>query len=255
MVKLLEHISTNWLWELSFIFARILAAIMICPLFSSNYLSKLLRTSISLMFTFILFPHFSQIPISNNVLLNMILLISNFLYGSLLGYFISLPIYLVESCGNIIDMQRGEQLGALINQLTGTPSSSIGKLLVKTFTIYFVLNQGFLFFFDIILNSFEFVPINSLFPILSAKLVHSYIYFFCNYLYWVVVLIIPIIIALLLIDLVLSLISSFIPQMNVTVVSMPIKSISALLILSIYIGSILHNVFIKYLAQLKSILF
>ena len=65
----------------------------------------------------------------------------------------------------------------------------------------------------------------------------------------------PIIVALLLIDLILSLINSFIPQLNVTVLSMPIKSITALLILCICIGDVFHNVFSKFLAQTKNIIF
>jgi len=60
---------------------------------------------------------------------------------------------------------------------------------------------------------------------------------------------------MLLIDLLLGLISSFIPQINVTVMSMPIKSSVAILLLSLFLGVLFHNVFTKIFINTFKILY
>jgi len=243
----MEIIANLQVWPLMFVFARILGAIAVCPLFSTSFLSNLLRASLALLITAIIYPKFIFLPTSADYLPNVVLIFSNFCYGGLIGYLLSLPIWLIESCGNLIDLQRGEQMGAVLNQLTSTPASSIGKLMVKAFITYLVVNNGILFFFDSIMNSFTLVTPNQLFPVISAPQVSKYIGFFSSYLYWVVALVLPLLAVMFLIDAVLGLISSFLPQLNVTVISMPIKSASVLLILSIYIGYLFHNVFTNFI--------
>lgn len=254
MTYLLFHYQEISLWPLVFLFVRILGAVNICPLFSSSFLSSLLRSSLSLLLAALLYPKYMHQEASASFLLNIILLFSNFCYGTLLGYFISLPIWLIESCGNIIDMQRGEQIGSIVNQLTGTPTSSIGKLLVKAFTTYMVINNGLLFFFDMTFASFKVIKLNQLFPVIDAHHLTQYIHLFESYFYWIAVLSLPVILVLFLIDILLGLISSFLPQLNVTVISMPIKSIGALLILSIYLGYMFHNVFTEFIVEMRSVL-
>lgn len=252
MITILTLILQKYqIWPLILIFARILGAMIICPLFSKNYLSAFLRAILALIFACIFYPAYLHIETGNGYLSHAILLFSNLAYGALLGYLISLPIWLIESCGRVIDMQRGEQMGAVINQITGTPSSSIGKLMVQAFIAYLVINNGLLFFIDTIGSSFFLVPINNLLPVLDNTHISKYIDIFASYLYWVAVLTLPLIVVMLFIDLILGLISSFIPQLNVTVISMPIKSVVALFVLALYLGSLFHNVFIQFLTQIR----
>jgi type III secretion protein T len=242
-----------WLWF--FAFARFIGVMNIMPVFTSTLATKLLKANFSIMLAVLVYPLYKDIHIDNNtILLNVVLIISNFAYGLLIGYFLSFPIWLIESCGNIIDMQRGEQMGNIINHLTNNPASSIASLLVKAFIAYFVVNNGLLFTFDLLFKSFNIIPVNNLLPILDSQHITLYINIFASYFYWVVVLVVPIIMALLLIDLILGLVSAFIPQMNVTILSMPIKSALALALLSIYIGYLFHEIFAKFITQIQNIL-
>jgi len=245
----------NYLWIILFIFARFMGAMSQCPLFASNYISYLLRASLSLLLSLYSYKMFNNITIQNELVVNLVLIIANYLYGFILGFMFSFPLWLIESCGNLIDNQRGEQMGAIINKLTNNPASSIGSLLSKTFLAYFVVNNGFLFFFDTLYNSFHVFPLSSLLPIMSAEKVVLYIGFLKSYFYWVIVLVLPVSILMLLIDLLLGLISSFIPQINVTVMSMPIKSSVAILLLSLFLGVLFHNVFTKIFINTFKILY
>lgn len=246
---------TNWLWLVFMIFARFLGAINMCPFFSDKFLSMMLRSSLAFVLACIVVPHYSIVDLSNMYWLNKVILVaSNFLCGAVIGYVVSLPIYAIESCGNIIDMQRGEQMGSIINPATKNPASSVGKLLSQAFIVYLVVNNGLLFFFNLIFSSFDTMPLNNLLPLLDATHINKYVTLIAEYFYWVVVLALPVITLMFFIDMILGVISSFIPQLNVTVLAMPIKSISALFMLSIYIGYLFHGVFIKLLIQSKNVI-
>lgn len=244
----------NVLWVILFTYARFMGAMSICPLFSASFLSFLLRSSLSIVLSFFIYSSFKLIVIQDNLIVNLLIVLVNYLYGVLLGYILSFPIWLVESSGNLIDNQRGEQMGAIINQITNNTASSIGNLITKAFLIYLVINNGFLFFFETIFKSFLILPINNLLPLIDSHHISLYIKFVADYFYWVIVLILPIILILFLIDLLLGLISSFIPQINVTVISMPIKSLVAIFLLSLFIGTVFHNVFTKFLTNAYKVL-
>jgi type III secretion protein T len=252
LLSIYSNKNILWLWFFSF--ARFMGVINIMPVFSSSLMTKILKANFAIMLSIIVYPLYKDISIDNNVFLNCMLIASNFLYGLLIGYFLSFPIWLIESCGNIIDMQRGEQMGAIVNQLTNNPASSIASLLVKAFLAYFIVNNGLLFIFDLLFKTFNIIPVNNFLPVLDAQHVSSYINLFASYFYWVVVLVVPIIISMLLIDLILGLVSAFIPQMNVTILSMPIKSGLALALMSVYIGYLFHEVFVKFITQVQNIL-
>ncbi len=254
ILTLIEYTSPKALWIIVFLFARILGAIMICPLFSSNYTSALLRTCLSLLFAMILYPWFKNIEVSPDIFANMLLAFSNTLYGSLLGYLLSLPIWLIESCGSIMDLQRGEQIGLILNQQTRNPSSSVSKLLTRAFITYLIVNNGMIFFFDIVFNSFILVAPNSLFPVVSDYSMKLYISLINDYCSWAVLLALPVIVILLLVDITISLISALIPQLNATVFSLPIKGMIAILILIFYCESLFHDVINKFIVQIKDVL-
>jgi type III secretion protein SpaR/YscT/HrcT len=242
----------SWLWPFGCIFARLLGAIMLSILFPKD-LSRLIKAGLALLLAGTIAPSLIQNQVTeDNLLINILLVISNYIYGAILGYMLSFPIWIIEACGNIIDMQRGEQIGALLNPSTGDPSSSIGGLITRAFVTYFVIKQGFLYFINTIYLSFDAIRLNQILLAISAKNLEQYINMFTQYLYWSIDLILPIIVALLLIDLIFGLINSFIPQLNVTIFSMPIKSSIALLILYICIGDLFHNVFVKFMAQAKA---
>ena len=244
---------TNYIWLLFLIFARFLGAIVIHPLFSGDYLSKILRSSLALLLSIVVFPHYTTLELNIFWINKVILLFSNFVYGTVLGFFLAFPIWAIESCGKIIDIQRGEQAGAVISKLTNNPSSSSGKLLTWAFMVYFVMNNGLLFFIETIFNSFEAVPFNRILPILDLYHINQYIKLFGDYFYWVIILVLPVILGMLFIDILLGITSSFIPQLNVTVLSMPIKSTIGLFLLSMYLGSLFHNIFVKLIVNIKGI--
>ncbi len=253
LVDIITHNSVSSLMLILLIFARFLGAISVHPMFSSSILSSLLRNSLSLMLAILIFPYLranTQLNL-NNPFMMILLIAGNYCYGYLIGFFLSFPIWLIESCGNIIDTQRGEQAGAIMNKLTSNPASSIANLLTKAFMVYFVINNGLIFFFDTLFRSFSVIPVDNLLAALTQMHINDYTHAVSQYFYWVIILVLPIIVALFLLDLIFGLIGAFIPQMNVTVIAMPIKSALALFLLTMMCGYIFHNILIKFLMPIS----
>lgn len=248
---LLSANINNWMWVILIIFARFYGVLFVFPLFNNNYLSRFLKVCLALLLSFIVYPYFNHIEFQqNSIIINFMFIIKDFIYGIIISYLLSFPFWLIESLGNIIDLQRGEQLGSAINPLTSSRSSSIGKLLSQTFIVYYVVNQGLLFFFDIVMRSFKIAPIDKLLPMIRNY--HEYIAIFNSYFYWMVILALPVISIMFFFEFVLGMISSFIPQLNVTILAMPLKSAIAIFLLTIYTGFLNHEVFIRFITKASS---
>jgi type III secretion protein T len=246
--------ANNFLWLTLLIAARLFGAMYICPLFSEKYLPKMLKMILALFIAFIIFPYFAkEVILVHDTVTRIILLIKEFIFGVILSYLFSLPIWLVENVGNLIDTQRGEQLGAIINQATDNPSSSISALLLQGFIAYIVALNGILFLLQIIMQSFLILPINRFLPLNPYYSFNVYIDYFGKYSYWVIIIALPILFILFLIDLTMGLIGSFVPSMNITILAMPIKSIIAIFFLIFYIGIIYYVDFVKFMEPIKKI--
>ncbi len=98
----------------------------------------MLRIILSLCFAFIVYPFIANknMTLTNNELYP-ILLLKEFIVGVVLGFFLGIPLWIIKSIGNIIDVIRGEQLGQIMNPGTSEPSSTIANLLDQAFLVYF----------------------------------------------------------------------------------------------------------------------
>lgn len=215
------------------ILSRFFGAMMIFPLFNSSLITNFLKVVLSASFALIMLPIYINVKFDHSSLFMGMLLAKEVLIGALIGYVFSIPIWLVENVGNIIDIQRGEQFGAQVDPMTNNPTSSLSKLLNQTFAVYLVSAGGLLLFIKFILVSFaSWSPVELFY---NQKILKFATELFSDYFYWIIILSLPIIFVLFIIDLVLGLFSSFIQQLNVTVLAMPLKGIIAILVMIFYV--------------------
>lgn len=224
------------------VFCRIMGALFIIPIFADSIIPRSIRSILCGVIALIITPYTQQQHLMieySNIVVVLLAGTKEFFIGVLLGYMMSLPFWMIENTGNIIDVQRGEQMGSLYNPSSKLQSSSIGLLISKGFMVYFISNKGLLLFFQVICESFNVMSVTDLHAIFKIQYTTA-IKFFTNYIYWTVVLALPVIFILFLIDISLSLISSFVPQLNVTVTAMPIKAVVAILMVILFIGVFYH---------------
>lgn len=240
---IIKCVNMNY-WIYFAICCRFMGAMSICPLFNDSLLPRTIKMMLAMLFSLLLVPCYLNNPVSSLMLLNALSLGVELCYGALIGYVLSLPLWLVENVGNLIDIQRGEQFGATVNQLTKNPASSISKLILQGFMGYFASIGGILYFIKIIGLSFLIVAPGKFLP--NALNIELIIRLFSSYFYWIIVLALPIIFAMYLLELTLGLFSTFVQQLNVTVLSMPLKSMLALFVLAFYLASFYHFVIVKF---------
>ncbi len=224
------------------VFCRIMGALFIIPIFADSIIPRSIRSILCGVIALIITPYIQQQHLTieyANIVVVLLAGTKELLIGILLGYMMSLPFWMIENTGNIIDVQRGEQMGSLYNPSSKLQSSSIGLLISKGFMVYFISNKGLLLFFQVLCESFNVMSVTDLHAIFKIQYTTA-IKFFINYIYWTVVLALPVIFILFLIDISLSLISSFVPQLNVTVTAMPIKAVVAILMVILFIGVFYH---------------
>jgi type III secretion protein T len=249
-VIILSKIQSGYLVYLM-ITARFFGIMYIFPLFSKNYMTSMLKIVLSLTFALIVFPAYTSLNMNQNIVLSIFYMAKEFILGVMIGYVVSIPLWAIEACGNLIDTQRGEQMGAIVSNSTGNPSSSIGKLILWAFFVYFITINGLLFVLEFAYRSFTIFPIDSVLPLISEKFAVNYIDLFKSFFMWSIILALPVVILMFVVELILGLISSFLPQTNVTVLSMPIKSSVGIFVLIIYMGVLFNSNFSHFLEKIK----
>ncbi len=242
----LEHTA----WVIFLTFGRFFGMMQICPIFDKTKFTNFLKATLALLFAIIIFPYFSQVTIGDNLYANLTLFIKELTVGYFLSFLVGMPFWIIESVGNLIDVQRGEQFGATINPTTQNMDSTIGKLMAQSFITYFVQVNGLIFIIDILFKSFQVIKLDQFYP----HIMHNpdiYIGLLRDYFYWGVVLTTPLMALMFFMDLTFGLLNSFLPKLNVTVLNMPLKSAVALFILNFYINSLFHNIFVNFVTKLR----
>lgn len=247
---ILNQIKSSYLVYLM-ITARFFGLMFIFPLFSKTYLTSMLKILLSLSFALIVFPAYSTLHMDQSLVLSIFYMVKEFVLGVMIGYVVSIPLWVIEACGNLIDTQRGEQMGAIVSNSTGNPSSSIGKLVLQAFIVYFISINGLLFVLEFAYRSFTIFPLDSVLPLIGEKFAVNYIDLFKSFFMWSILLALPVVIMMFVVELILGLISSFLPQTNVTVLSMPIKSSVGIFVLIVYLSVLFHSDFSHFLDKIK----
>ncbi len=234
--------------------ARFFGAMAIFPVLSANYFSKMLKVLLAFSFAMVIFPSLDTSGVTNAAtLVKFGYVAKEYFVGFILGFILATPIWVIQGAGSIIDNQRGEQMGAVISNLTQAPSSSLGALLLQSFVVYFLSMNGLVFFAGVIYKSFTVIPFNDFFPALNPHLVENYIDIFKSYITWTVLLSMPVVLIMFLIEIILGLLSTFLPQLNVTVLSLPIKSCVGILILIMYVNHFYQFTLLHFLDKIKGV--
>jgi len=243
----LDQIIHNYIAYLA-VMARIFGAMNVFPIMSGSYFGRMIKLCMAMAFSIVVFPTINTGKIeAMGPIIIMILIAKEYFVGYIIGYVTSVPIWVIENVGQFIDRQRGETLGGSLSNLTNTQDSSIGKLLLQAFTVYFVSMNGVLFFLSFLYQSYQVFPAEAFLPVVSKAMMANYVSIFENLMVWSIVLSMPIVIVMFFVEVIMGIISAFLPQLNVTVLSMPIKSAIGIFVLAIYIGNLFHFVLLNYL--------
>ena len=152
-----------------------------------------------------------------------------------MGYFFSIPFWAASSAGFWIDLQRGVMSAQLFAPGTGDMTSPLGEFISKMYVALLFSTGGFLMMFEVILLSYQAWPVDTFIPHFNMDAISTVLQQFDLIMYTMVLLAGPIIIIMFIAELGGAIIGKDIPELNVFLLLMPIKSGIALLLLTLYI--------------------
>ncbi|KIC71826.1 Yop proteins translocation protein T [Neochlamydia sp. TUME1] len=157
--------------------------------------------------------------------------------GTIIGFLISLPFVIVQSAGIIIDHQRGGASLMVNDPTIQNQSSPLGTLFNYVMIWIFFMIDGPFLFMDAILTSYEVIPADQ---IINPKFFERSSVFWANeiaLLNKIMVISIrlasPALIMIMMTDFFLGIANRLAPQVQITFLGMPLKSLLALLIVCV----------------------
>lgn len=217
------------------ILIRITAFIVVCPVFSFRGLSNIFKIGISVSITLLIYMMIPSVEIQGEYLGLILLVIKEALLGLSLGYVVKLIFSAMEIAGQLMDFQVGYSMANIYDPLTGTSSAMYSRMYYwLSICLYFILNYHQKLIMELI-KSFEYIPLTQV--VLKGSLSETILLIFATVFKLAFNIAIPVVIVVLLTDIVLGVISKTVPQINVLILGMPIKSMVGVVISLLLISS------------------
>lgn len=232
--------------SLFFLFlARFLPIIALSPFFGARVLPHPVKMVFAISMFVIMLPQLVTVtttPISYDLRL-VTLMIKELFVGLIIGFMVSMPFQVVQSAGIIIDHQRGGASLMVNDPTIQNQSSPLGTLFNMVLIYLFFFIDGPFIFLNGIVMSYEIIPPDRFFDPAFFASGSSFWEMQMKLLNKVMVLVMqlasPALIAILMTDVFLGIANRLAPQVQITFLGMPLKSLLALLV--ICIGWKLYN--------------
>ncbi len=222
------------LWEVWSLFllglARLVPIIALTPFLGGKVLPDPMKLGLAVAVIPIFLPYIiahSTVPLTWDFNF-ILLLVKEVVIGSILGFLISIPFFIVQASGTLIDHQRGSQSLQVTDPSSQAQSSPIGLLYNDMLLVLFFFINGPLLFFDAIFTSYQVIPpdqfLNPTFFSMTNPLFHTALKLTTTFLTIALQLAAPSLIALLLSDLFLGIANRMAPQVQISFLLWSLKA-------------------------------
>ncbi|MEK7346586.1 MAG: type III secretion system export apparatus subunit SctT [Pseudomonadota bacterium] len=220
--------------------ARLMPMFLLLPMMNRSMVPRTVLFAIAAGFGVLVLPTL-QLPADLGKDAPMLLLIlgKEALIGLLLGFLLALPFWLFEAIGFIVDNQRGANMAAMLNPLTGSESSPLGLLMNMAFITFYIAIGGMHVLLGVVYDSYKLWDPLQFWPHFDAEFADLVFPQLNRMLQHCLLLAAPAMLVMLLAELSLALISRFTPQLQVFFLAMPIKSALGIFMLAISTGMLL----------------
>ncbi|PIE00571.1 MAG: EscT/YscT/HrcT family type III secretion system export apparatus protein [Thiothrix nivea] len=241
----------TWLFALILTAPRIMVVFSIMPMFAQAIFPALIRNGVMVVLSFTVLPltHSQVIDMELNALALMTLIVKEGMIGLLLGYAMSLPFWAMRGVGFIIDLQRGAMSALFFSPPVTGMVSPLGNLLAQLATVMLFVSGGFLMLMETVMLSYQTWPLDRFIPEFTGDSADFFLQQLDLLFYTIVLVAGPFIGLMLIIDFGTGLVGRYLPQLNIFLIAMPIKSalvFFSLIFYVIIIGHYLRDTFINF---------
>ena len=221
---------------LALITPRTLVCLMVLPGFGMRTMTGIMRNSVAIAIVLpAALPTFTFVQDTPpDYLMAGVLILKEAAIGMLLGVLMAIPIWVAQSIGSILDIQRSPIQIPANNSSQDRDASAIGALLLQAVVLVMIEAGLFVALTRILLESYGTWPAFNLTSPFEAGHFEIIIKRFGEFFWYIVVYGGPVLRPLMLVDLAFALIGVFAPNLQVSFASSPIKSVGGLFILLLY---------------------
>jgi flagellar biosynthetic protein FliR len=228
-------------------FARIGSMMMVAPIFSSKSIPVKTRVTLALVCSILVAPLLSDLPLIDFLSVQSYLIILNqVIIGATIGFVLQFVFGVFVLAGQIFAMQTGLGFSMMNSPQDGVQTTVVGQMFVMTTTLLFLAMHGHLFLIQMILESFDSIPIglNSI-NIEAFRLLVSWGSKFYEH---AVMVVITAICAMLMVNLSFGVMAKAAPQLNPFSVGFMITIIFGFMVFYVTLPNLLPN-FIKLMEE------
>ena len=229
------------------IFTRLSGLFASAPLFSTYPIPTQVKIWLAATIAFILFPivqYNTNFVIPNSVPALTLILLKEFLIGFAMGYCANILFVGVELGVNMFAVQMGLSADQALNPTSGGQSPVITQAYTYLASMLFLAVGAHQWLFSAIYNSFKSMPVGYTFSF-SPEMVGQIVTIAGQMFNIGLSIALPIFGVLFITDILLGFTSKMMPQMNIFMVSMPLK---------IYLGLLLSLIFMRPMAEYITLL-
>ncbi|MBC7319034.1 flagellar biosynthetic protein FliR [bacterium] len=230
------NISILQITSFLLIFLRIIAIVSVFQPYSMRVIPISVRLLLAIAVSVILLQLYNlkELPETNMLIAFGI---KEVIIGLVIGFLANIIFYLLQIVGQIIDFQVGLSLANIINPAFDVQVSPIGDLLFVLGIFIFLVSGSYLQIVEALCYSFNIVPLGRVnlsdyvfldaFKLLGNFTLQVALRFSA-----------PIITTMLLVDIIIGIIARTVPQINIFIIGLPLKTGLAFLSLLVIIGSV-----------------
>ena len=228
-------------WVSSFLLPmfRIASLLMVMPIIGTQLVPTRVRLYLALAITVVIVPTLPPMPEVDALNLRSLLLIGQeVLIGAMFGFMLQLFFHVYTVIGQILSIQMGIGLAAMVDPANGISVPVLGQLLTMLTTLLFLAMNGHLVVFEVIAESFVTLPVG------SGMLVGHY-WELVGKLSWVLgaglLISLPVVTALLVVNLAFGVMTRAAPQLNIFSVGFPLTLTFGLVVVWIGMADTLNQ--------------
>lgn len=226
--------------EFFLIFIRISTFIVICPGFAWKGMPNLIKIDVAAGISLAVYAAVPGWPAELAFPLFLLVALKEFLVGAALGYLSLLFFSVFEMAGGLADVQVGFSMAEVFDPSLGMSGSYFGKVYYWIGLAIFFLTDLHLVLLKAVAESFQLIPLTGMVQ-LSAGM-EGMVKLFSGMLETALLLAAPLVIVALLTELVLAALSRTVPQINVLILSMPLKVLIALVFTLVFLPVLIRNI-------------
>lgn len=215
---------------------RAAICVLILPGFSAKTLQGIMRSAAAFAIALpALWPTYAAVQHAPpGLLLSGMLAFKEAAVGLMLGVLMSIPVWVAQSIGSILDTQRSPIQLPANNGSFDQDTTAIGAMLLQAVVLVMIQAGLFVALVRIIIESYGVWPAYNLMPPFETGHFDVLVKRFGEFFWHIAVYGGPVIIPLLMIDFTFAIIGIFASNLQVSFASSPIKSLAGLFILLVY---------------------